>query len=98
MALQADYAPANYNLARAFYSMGKKEEALKYYREAVRINPYFEEAIFNLAHIESGLGLFEDSVKSYKQFIEMQPANMKAYFGMGDAYAMMREFTSHHES
>ena len=86
------YASTNYNLARALHISGKPEEALKYYREAVRVSPYFEKAAFNKAHLESQLGLFQESIQTYQQFIEMNQKNVRAHFGLADAYAMGHQF------
>ena len=41
---KADYSPAHYNLARALHLVGKPDAAVLSYREAIRFNPYFEQA------------------------------------------------------
>jgi len=42
--LDKSYAPHHYNYANTLYDLGRKEEALVYYKEAYRLDPSLEEA------------------------------------------------------
>ena len=48
MRLRPDYAEAFYNLGNVLQGLGRRDEALGKYREAVRLRPKYGEAFNNL--------------------------------------------------
>jgi len=64
-------SPHNYrahnNLGLHLRNVGKLPEAREHLEEALRLNPYYWNAIFNLGLVYEGLGLVEKAIAQYRQ-------------------------------
>ncbi|MCI5159052.1 MAG: tetratricopeptide repeat protein, partial [Candidatus Electrothrix sp. AUS1_2] len=58
------------NLAFELALLGRKEEALKQYQEAIRINPNFEQAHINYASLLFSLGKVSESFSYYQEILK----------------------------
>jgi len=90
--LKSDYAPAHYNLARAYQAVGKPGEAFVHYHKAIVLVPHFEQAIYNYALLGLQLGRVDNAIQAFSKFIVLQPENVRGYFGLGNAYALKKDF------
>ena len=75
-----------FNLGNAYYDSGKYKEAIKSFKQALRINPDDAEAHFNLGVAYGGLGKYKEAIESYKQAIRIDPDCRDAHYNLGVAY------------
>jgi Ca-activated chloride channel family protein len=68
------------------YNSGKYEEAVRAYRQAVKIKPDYAEAHNNLGDAYLQLKQYKKAVEAYKQAIRYKPDLASAYGNMGAAY------------
>ena len=66
------------NLGNIYYTVGKQDSAVMYYREALKRNPSLVDAHFNLGYIYYHKGLLKEAVGEFKKVIELDPDNYKA--------------------
>ena len=74
------------DLGYTYAQSGKWKEALKSYKQAVRINPDFAEAHFNLGAAYYELGEYKKAIKSYKQAVRLDPDFAEAHLYLGRVY------------
>jgi tetratricopeptide (TPR) repeat protein len=74
---------AHNGLAVALAKEGKTAEAVRHYREALLINPYFAEAHNNLGLIFSKLGRTAEAVSHYSEALRLNPDYVKAHNNLG---------------
>ena len=65
-------------------SEGKPEEAVEYYRKALKAAPNFAMAHNNLGSIFVSKSAFDDAKKEFEQTISLSPGDAKAYFNMAN--------------
>ena len=80
----ASYKQAN--LGTAYGELGKYEEAIESYKQAIRINPDFRDAHYNLGTAYGELGKYDEAIKSYKQAIRIDPDDAWTHHNLGLAY------------
>ncbi len=68
-------------------NLGLFDDAIKEYKEALRIDPELEEAYANMGNALFGKGLLDEAIKEYKEALKINPELAKAYANMGNAYA-----------
>jgi len=73
-------------------SDGKHEEAVIYYRKAVKEDKEFEDGWFKLGYAYERLNKFDDAVKSYTRVIELNEAAWDAWYSRGIAYAKQEKY------
>ena len=78
MRIDPRYADAHKNLAAALHAAGSSEEAIRHYRDAVRLSPDFAEAYFDLANVLAVSGRFEESVAALRATLRADPNHAKA--------------------
>jgi len=74
------------DLGYTYAQSGKWKEALKSYKQAVRICPDFAEAHFNLGAAYYELGEYKKAIKSYKQAVRLDPDFAEAHLYLGRVY------------
>jgi len=79
---QAD-AQALFNRGVDLESLGKREEAVAAYREAIRIEPELAEAHYNLGNALDDQGKLEQAVAEYRTAIRIKPDLMEAHYNLG---------------
>ena len=86
-ALKAD--PANVfalnNLGNVLRQQGKPEEALPYYKEALRLRPDYAQASINASTTLRDLGLMEEAIESCRTAIRLKPNSADARINLGVA-------------
>jgi tetratricopeptide (TPR) repeat protein len=66
--------------------LDKFEEAIKAYKNVIKINPDKYGAYNNMGLAYTGLDKFEEAIKAYEDAIEINPNYDTAYYNMGIAY------------
>ena len=77
---------AYYNLGVTYDSLGRHQEAVVAFKQAIRIKPDYAEAHYELGAAYGCLGRFEDVIESCKQAIRIKPDYAKAHCLLGVAY------------
>ncbi len=71
--LDPKLAEANVGLAWTYFFKKDHENAVKYYREALRLEPNNAEALFNFASFLRDIGLFDQALPLFKKACEIDP-------------------------
>ena len=89
----------HYNLATALSKRGELREAIKHYREALRINPTSVDAHNNLGTALSKRGKLREAIKHYQEALRINPADAEAHYNLANALskrAELLEATKHY--
>jgi len=76
---------AHYKLGNAMSKQGELVEAIKHYRQALRINPAYAETHNNLGNALLKQGELVEAIKHYRQALRINPAYAKALTNLGSA-------------
>jgi len=66
-------------LGTEYNRRGRNEEAIVYYKKAIRINPSNANIYFNLGNAYRQMGNIKEAILSYQRAIEIDPGHSKAY-------------------
>jgi tetratricopeptide (TPR) repeat protein len=80
------------NLGVLYYRKGVYEDAIKQFKEALKIDPRFELARENLLYLFSETNLEDPDVSKWKKEVEEDPANEEALLRLGVSYQNMGRF------
>ena len=69
------------------HALGRYEEAIVDYDEAVRLRPDYAEAHNNRGNVHHALGRYEEAIADYDEAIRLQPDDATAYNNRGKAHA-----------
>ena len=72
-------------LGTAYSMLGRTDEALDAYREALLLRPDFPDALVNLGTLYGKLGRHDDAVRQFRRVIELEPTNAVAHNNVGVA-------------
>ncbi|HEY7221114.1 MAG TPA: tetratricopeptide repeat protein, partial [Candidatus Binatia bacterium] len=78
---------AHYNLARYIARRGRRDEAIRHYREALAIRPGDADSHNNLGLLLAANGELEKAVEHFNAAIRFDPGYAKAYFNLGRVFA-----------
>jgi tetratricopeptide (TPR) repeat protein len=91
--------PHQSNLADVFYNEGNSytrasqyENAIKYYNQAIYLNPDLAAAYYNRGNAYSYIGRFQRAEVDYSRVISLEPDFINAYYNRGLAYLALRQF------
>jgi tetratricopeptide (TPR) repeat protein len=79
----SDNSVIHNNLGFELAIMDRADDALKHYREAIRINPDFEIAYINLGKALLLKGKVNESVRYYQALLEIKPAYAGVHHNLG---------------
>jgi len=79
------------NLGNAMAQRGELVEAIKHYREALRINPAYVDAHNNLGNAMTQRGELVEAVKHYREALRINPAYVDAHNNLGNAMTLRGE-------
>jgi len=71
------------NLGNAMLKRGELGEAMKHYREALRVKPTFVEAHYNLGTVMLKRGELGEAMKHYREALRINPAYVDAHSNLG---------------
>ena len=81
--MQPDFALAHNNLGNTLKELGRLDEALSSYSQAIELQPDFALAHNNLGNTLKELGRLDEALKSYNQAITLKPNFASAYSNLG---------------
>jgi tetratricopeptide (TPR) repeat protein len=90
----ADSYEINLRLGWLDYEAGLFNESEVYYRKAIDLMPYSEEAKFGLIYPLSALGKWNEAENVYKKILEISPNNTTANYRLGLIYYGRNDFTN----
>jgi tetratricopeptide (TPR) repeat protein len=73
----------------ALGQVGKIEEAIAHYEQALRIKPDFAETHYNLGLALSRIGKIQDAIGHYEQALRLKPDYAEAHYNLGVALARL---------
>ena len=85
--IDPNYMRAYYGMGNVYLKKGKPEEAIRYYRKALKMHPKFALAYNNLGIAYDNLGRYDDAIAAYKKAIKFDPNFVKAYNNLAIVYA-----------
>jgi tetratricopeptide (TPR) repeat protein len=76
------------NLGRAYLTDKAFPQAIHYFKEALRLNPYFSYAHYNLGISYQGVGLYDEAITEYQKALygTRQPYFAKTHNNIGVCY------------
>jgi Tfp pilus assembly protein PilF len=74
--------------------LGQSDEAVKYYRLALSINPVFFEAHNNLGTVLAGEGRLEEAANHFSQALRIRPQAVEIHCNFGTVLTRLRRFDS----
>jgi tetratricopeptide (TPR) repeat protein len=74
------------NLGFALTARGRPDEAIKHYKEALRINPDFEQANINIGLALLSQGKFDECVDYYQEVLRVKPDYAKVHNNLGAVF------------
>jgi tetratricopeptide (TPR) repeat protein len=83
------------NTGIALLSLGRHEEALEAYRQAIKLDPKYISPYNNLGNVLRFLGRDEEAIKAYQKAISIDPKYVTPYNGLGNA---LRSLGRHEEA
>ncbi len=75
---------AHNRLARAWFSQGRLDEAIRGFQEAVRLNPHFAEAYVGLGRSFAASKRVDEAIACYQKALEIQPDYIVAHIDLSD--------------
>ncbi|HJS23423.1 MAG TPA: tetratricopeptide repeat protein [Pyrinomonadaceae bacterium] len=79
-------AQAQLLLGHTFLKAQKDREAIKAFKESIKLNPNVAEPYYGLGFSNFRLGRFRDAADAFKKAIVLQPHMAKAHYGLSLAY------------
>lgn len=86
LAVDPDFHIARYNLALAYYNMGRVKEAISEFEYLINSAYYFVNAHYNLGTIYLREGMIDKATEQLKIVAELEPDHAEAHFNLGFIY------------
>jgi tetratricopeptide (TPR) repeat protein len=86
LTIDPDFHVARYNLALAYYNMGRVKDAISEFEYLTNSSYYFVNARYNLGTIYLREGMIDKALEQLKIVIELQPNHAEAHFNIGFIY------------
>ncbi len=77
-----DFAKGHFKLATAYDRLGRRDEAEKSYREALRLDPVYVEAFGNLGVLLFGRGDWDEAERCYRNALAENPDYFEAHVNL----------------
>lgn len=81
-----------YNSAQVLSALGKQEEALDYYRQAMGMDPYYSEYYNESGNILQRLERYEEALALYDKAILYSAPYAEVYFNKGNCHAQLDQW------
>jgi tetratricopeptide (TPR) repeat protein len=78
VALAPAYAEAHHNYALALAKLGKTDDSLKEFKQALNLNPDLDSAWLSMGGLYQSSGQLPDAISAYKQFLSRFPTHKDA--------------------
>ncbi len=80
------------NLGRAYFSLGKNEQAIAAFQKQIEINPYDEYAYNNLGWVYVRQNKNEEAAKAFQKQLEVNPLDKWAHVSLGSLYVQWKKY------
>jgi tetratricopeptide (TPR) repeat protein len=80
-----------YNIAQVYVMLGRLEEGLAYYRNAIRMDPNYSEYHNEVGNILQEMGEFRSAIQHYERAIECSPPYPEVFFNKAVCHARLEE-------
>jgi len=81
-----------YNSAQVYMALGQPDEALKYYRESIAMDPHYSEYHNEMGNIFQREGKFDDALTAYDLAIKYSAPYPEVYFNKGVSHAQLAQW------
>jgi tetratricopeptide (TPR) repeat protein/SAM-dependent methyltransferase len=89
LAVDGGVPDCHYNMAFALQALGRTDEAVRHYRDAVRLKPDYADAHTNLGNALTQLGRHGDAATCYERVIALKPS-AEAHYNLANTLAHLR--------
>jgi len=79
-------------LGYCYDELGRYQDEIEAYKQAIRIKPDLAEAHYNLGFAYDKLGRYEDAIESHKQAIRIKPDDADAHYILGVTYGNLDRY------
>ncbi len=86
LAVSKDNWLAHNNLGSTYSKLGRADEALGHFKEALRLRPHFPEANHNMAHMVAMSGKLDEAREYFRKAIRLKPDYAEAHNGLGAVF------------
>jgi tetratricopeptide (TPR) repeat protein len=91
-AVTADSYLVHNNLGSALNELGKYDEAIVHYMEALRIKPNFAEPYYNLGIALARQGKLNEAISHYTEALRIEPGYAEAHNNLGDVLRQQERY------
>ncbi|CAH9056211.1 Photosystem I assembly protein Ycf3 [Pseudoalteromonas holothuriae] len=81
-----------YNSAQVYTMLGKNEEALKFYKEAVEMDPYYSEYYNEIGNLLQRLGRYAQAIGMYESAIKYSAPYSEVYSNKGMCHVFLEQW------
>jgi len=93
--VQPDYGPAHLSMGICFTDLGRYEEALKKFKEALQLDKNLAvDANYNFGIVYSKLGSPEKAIKHYQEAIKVNPKSALPNLNLGMIYSKQKNYSA----
>lgn len=93
LALDNNNMQMHLNMGQIYLERNQLDNAIKEYKEVVRINPKYTGGYFNLAQLQFKQGQYDDSIANYNMAIKIRPL-AKTYYWLAQAYIAKQDYAT----
>jgi tetratricopeptide (TPR) repeat protein len=84
--LSEPYHTPHYNLGLSLAALGKQQEAVNSFKQAIKIKPDYWEAYYNMGVAYSKLEDYPRAIEAFRKTLEFKPDDAQAHYNLGLAY------------
>ena len=98
MLSKAPNAPLHYSLGNAYLNLGRYQDAVEAYKQAIKIKPDYADAHYYLGNAYDKLGRYQEAIEAFGQAIKIKPDYAEAHYNLGLAYGKLGRYQDAVES
>ena len=80
------------SLGLAYGNLGRYDDEIAAYREALRINPEYADAWYNLGLAYRALDRYDDAIAAYREALRINREDAKAWYNLGVTYGVLGRY------
>ena len=81
-----------FELGFANSELGRYDNAIVAYREALRINSEYANAWYNLGNAYRNINRYDDAIDAYREALRIKPEDAEAWYNLGIAYGNLSRY------
>ena len=94
LAVDPNNVTAHYNLGNALAEVGRQEEAVRHFQQAIQIEPRNAKVHYNLANALSDLGRLDFAIEHYETAVRSNPRFPEAHYNLANALTRLDQVES----